>query len=48
MSIPVGASYEYKQFVLDARYNIGVTKAFDAGDAKQSAFVVTFGYKFEL
>ena len=48
MSIPVGASYEYKQFVLDARYNIGVTKAFKEGDAKQSAFVVTLGYKFKL
>ena len=48
MSIPVGASYEYKNVVLDARYNIGVTKAFKEGNAKQSAFVVTFGYKFEL
>ena len=48
MSIPVGASYEYKNVVLDARYNIGVTKAFKEDNAKQSAFVVTFGYKFEL
>ena len=48
MSIPVGASYEYKNVVLDARYNIGVTKAFKEGDAKQSAFVVTLGYKFKL
>lgn len=48
MSIPVGASYEYKNVVLDARYNIGVTKAFKEGNAKQSAFVVTLGYKFKL
>ena len=48
MSIPVGASYEYKNVVLDARYNIGVTKAFEEGNAKQSAFVVTLGYKFKL
>ena len=48
MSIPVGASYEYKNVVLDARYNIGVTNAFEKGDAKQSAFVVTLGYKFKL
>ena len=26
-AIPVGVSYEYESFVLDARYNIGVTKA---------------------
>lgn len=48
MSIPVGASYEYKNVVLDARYNIGVTKSFKEGDAKQSAFVITLGYKFVL
>lgn len=48
MSIPVGMSYEYKNVVLDARYNIGVTKAYKVGDAKQSAFVVTLGYKFKL
>ena len=48
MSIPVGASYEYKNVVLDARYNIGVTNAFEEGNAKQSAFVVTLGYKFKL
>ena len=48
MTIPVGASYEYKNVVLDARYNIGVTKAFKWDDAKPSAFVVTLGYKFAL
>ena len=48
MSIPVGASYEYKNVVLDARYNIGVTNVYKEGDAKQSAFVVTLGYKFKL
>lgn len=48
MTIPVGASYEYRNVVLDARYNIGVTKAFKWDDAKPSAFVVTLGYKFAL
>ena len=32
-SIPVGISYEYKSFVLDARYNIGLTKVYKDIDA---------------
>lgn len=49
LSIPVGASYEYKNVVLDARYNIGVTGLFDIDDsAKGNAFVLTLGYKFAL
>lgn len=49
LSIPVGASYEYKNVVLDARYNIGVTGLFDIDDsAKGSAFILTLGYKFAL
>ena len=48
LSIPFGLSYEYESFVLDARYNLGVTKAFDAGDSKNSRFMFTLGYKFAL
>ncbi|MBM6992578.1 MAG: PorT family protein [Prevotella sp.] len=48
VAIPVGLSYEYNNFVLDGRYNFGVTKAFDASDAKNSVFQVTLGYKFDL
>jgi len=48
LSIPVGASYEYKNVVLDARYNIGVTDAIDNLSSKNSAFVLTLGYKFAL
>ena len=50
LSIPVGASYEYQNFVLDARYNIGVTKANKNGDKsnKNSVFQITLGYKFKL
>lgn len=48
LSIPVGASYEYKNFVFDARYNIGVTKAFKGGDSRHSVFSFTLGYKFAL
>lgn len=48
-SIPVGLSYEYQSFVLDARYNIGVTKLFkDADQGRNSTFSITIGYKFAL
>ena len=47
-SIPVGASYEYAGFVFDARYNIGVTKAFDKGDGYNNVLQFTVGYKFSL
>lgn len=48
LSIPIGMSYEYNHFVWDARYNFGVTKAFDHLDAKNSVFQLSFGYKFKL
>lgn len=48
VSIPVGASYEYAGFVFDARYNIGVTKAFDKGDGYNNVLQFTVGYKFSL
>ena len=48
-SIPVGLSYEYASFVLDARYNIGITKLFkDADQGRNSTFSITIGYKFAL
>ena len=49
-SIPVGLSYEYQNFVLDARYNIGLTKTIkDASEkTKNSVFQITLGYKFAL
>lgn len=47
-SIPVGVSYEYSNFQLDARYNWGLTKIADHGDSKNSVFQVTLGYKFDL
>ena len=47
-SIPVGLSYEYNNFQLDARYNWGVSKAFKLTDAKNSVFQITLGYKFDL
>lgn len=54
LSVPVGLSYEYEDFVFDARYNLGVTKAFKdnngigADDSKHSWFMFTLGYKFAL
>lgn len=49
-SIPVGLSYEYMNVVLDARYNIGLTKALDgeSRNCKNKAFVFTVGYRFTL
>ena len=48
LSIPVGASYEYQNFVFDARYNIGVTKVADHGDGYNNVIQITVGYKFKL
>jgi hypothetical protein len=47
-SIPVGLSYEYQNFVLDARYNIGVSKVIKNYKDKNSVFQITLGYKFAL
>lgn len=52
LSIPIGLSYEYANFVFDARYNWGLTKTFkdDARDKKSrnSVFMFSVGYKFAL
>lgn len=47
-SIPVGISYEFANFQLDARYNWGLTKVAKDSDCKNSVFQITLGYKFEL
>ena len=47
-AIPVGASYEYKSFVLDARYNIYATKALKNADPRHSVFSITLGYKIPI
>lgn len=47
-SIPVGLSYEINNFVIDARYNLGVNKIMDGSDSKNSVFQFTLGYKFAL
>ena len=52
LSIPIGLSYEYADFVFDARYNWGLTNTFknDNSDKKShnSVFMFTLGYKFAL
>ena len=48
VSIPLGLSYEYMNVILDARYNIGVTKTMDASDSKNKVFTFTVGYRFTL
>ena len=51
LSIPVGLSYEISDFVIDARYNLGLTKSFKGDDVegtKNSVIQITLGYKFAL
>lgn len=56
LQIPVGVSYEYQNFVLDARMFIPVTKAAKSTDGKDifqddimnNAFAITVGYNFKL
>ena len=49
LSIPVGLSYEFSNFVIDARYNIGLTKIIkDAEQGRNSTFAITLGYKIPL
>lgn len=45
LSVPVGLSYEFSNFVIDARYNWGLTKAIKDYDSKHSYFSITLGYK---
>lgn len=47
ISIPLGASYEFGDFVIDARYNLGLTKLIDISgyNSKNSVFQFTLGYK---
>lgn len=46
-SIPLGLSYEISDFVIDARYNLGLTNINDndLGKAKNGVIMLTVGYK---
>ena len=52
LSIPVGLSYEYRHFVIDARYTFGLTEIFDTSkvdlDSKNLTFQLSLAYKFNL
>jgi opacity protein-like surface antigen len=48
LAIPVGVSYEFSNFVVDARYNWGVTEIVKDANSKNSVFQFTVGYKFAL
>ncbi len=57
-AIPLGASYEYKNIVLDVRYQIGLSKVFRQSNnslmvkkednIKNACTSITIGYKFGL
>ena len=49
LSIPVGLSYEISDFVIDARYNFGVTNVVKHDvKARNSVIMLTLGYKIPL
>lgn len=49
-SIPVGLSYEYENFILGVRYNIGLTRVFknDNFKEKNQVFMIDLGYRIAL
>lgn len=47
-SIPIGISYELNDFVVDARFNLGLTEVADAVKSKNRVFQITFGYQIDL
>ncbi len=53
LSIPLGVSYELEHFVLDARYNLGLTRIFKKSDNfpdsyRNSVIQITLGYKIDF
>jgi len=50
ISIPLGLSYEFDDFVIDARYNLGLTNINDSDVAKvkNGVIMLTVGYKIPL
>lgn len=47
LSIPLGLSYEFSDFVIDARYNLGLTNINDTDSykSKNGVIMLTVGYK---
>ena len=47
-SVPIGLSYDYKNFVLEGRYNLGAMRIVKEDEPKHSVIQLTLGYKFGL
>ncbi|MBO6297063.1 MAG: PorT family protein [Prevotella sp.] len=47
VSIPLGISYEYERFIIDARYNLGISDVVksDYMKSKNMVFVLSLGYR---
>ena len=52
LALPIGLSYEYRHFVIDARYTFGLNEIFDKDeidlDSKNLTFQLSLAYKFKL
>ena len=50
LSIPVGLSYEFmnRNLVLDARYNIGLTRLIEGDDSRNRVAQITAGIKLDV
>ena len=52
VAIPIGVSYEYQHVILDARYNLGLSKVDKVANmpsqSKTNAFTLSVGYRFTL
>ena len=48
MEAPIGISYEYAGFCLDARYTLGASDVMENYNYKNQVFQLTLGYKFKL
>ena len=52
LALPIGLSYEYRHFVIDARYTFGLTEVFNKDkvdlDSKNLTFQLSLAYKFNL
>ena len=48
ISIPMGLSYNYKNFVFEGRYNLGAMKIIKEDESRHSVIQLTLGYRFGL
>lgn len=47
-AIPLGVSYQISDFVIDARYNLGISNVAKEGEGKHSVFSITVAYRLPL